>query len=109
MMSTLSTTQDTIEVTTRSVDTLDVNFAAQINEGESIVSATATLLRTTAVSGGSAVTGFVTSTPSVDTTVVSVPWTGEVLAVGGVYVLVVAATLDTGAIVVTLTEIRCVA
>lgn len=109
MDSTLATATD-LEVTTRSADALLIDFANHINEGETIASATAVLLRTTAVSGGSAVSGFVVSTSiDVDNHAVTVNWTGSVLVAVNTYLLIVAATLNTGKVVPSITEVGCVA
>lgn len=104
MTSTLATTVATIEVSTYAVGTTAIDFAAELDPDETITDASAVLLRTSAVSGGSEVVGFATAV-TVDGTSVDVAWTGAVLVAGSVYILVVTAELDTGAFVPTITTV----
>lgn len=102
----LMTTRATIDVATSHVASTRIAFADEINVGETIATATAALLRTTAISGGSEVSGFVSGV-TVDETDVVVAWTGEVLVPGERYVLVVVAILNTGDTIPATTVLVC--
>lgn len=107
MVTQLDTIPANKDVTTDSVDTWAIDFANALQEGETIADRAAVLVTAMPADDGAAVAGFVTAT-GIDGTKVSVTWTGSVLTKHSVYRLETLATLNTGAKVELLTEVRCV-
>ena len=106
MVTQLDSTPATIDVATAQIDTWAIDFSGAIQEGEAISDADAVLVSTACVPNRE-IEGFVTDA-DVDDASVLVAWTGEPLAQGGDYVLHTRAILDTGAVLVLLTRVRCV-
>lgn len=110
MVSTLETIPGSVDVTTDSVGTWKVTFAAAlaaIGGGATLASAAAVLY--TAPPGAKvAVPGFVIGA-AVNGTSVDVGWSGAALTEWSTYRLETRGTLSTGAVVEFLTEVRCIA
>lgn len=102
----LDTVPASLDVTTATIDTWAIDFAAALQTGESIASAAASLLSASSVPG-IPVVGFVTGA-TIGTTKINVAWTGSVLSQGSEYVLHTVATLNTGAKIVLLTRVVCI-
>lgn len=104
---TLHTTPASREITNTTTDTWSVSAVAALAEGESVVSATVTLVQTDPPTLATVV-GFAGSA-SIATNVATFSVTGAVLVEGYTYRMETAFTLSTGKVLVLLTHVLCVA